>query len=294
MLWRAFDNLEVGGLKASGLGREGVKEGMLEYSEAKMIGVRDPHAKSEFAYRRLIATPSQPATQLGIGHYRRDRVTFWGTELMRKIGTTVLLLALALAGCTVRGDGQLAEPAFTEVATDSPDRNSPNETVTPAAGSPRAFVFESGVLEFGDFDPYALGDDLFDPCTEITEAEYAEAGFERLPEFDSIGELNELSFCEVASDSGLVSISFSNGTLDREKLDQLGVIYKHHSSPILPELYVYGPASGVEGDCFTQVDTLKGGFGAAVSGSPYSMTQNEICQIAVEKTEQMFLAHGRN
>lgn len=46
MLWRALDNLEVGGLKASGLGREGLKEGMLEYSEAKMIGVRDPHAKS--------------------------------------------------------------------------------------------------------------------------------------------------------------------------------------------------------------------------------------------------------
>lgn len=204
------------------------------------------------------------------------------------------MLALALAGCTDGGDGQLPDPAFTEVATDAPSEDSSNEDVTPAAGSPRAFVFESGVLEFGDFDPYALGDDLFNPCTEITEAEYAEAGFERLPEFDSIEYLNELSFCEVASESDLVSISFSNGTLDREKLDQMGVIYNGHSSSILPELYVYGPASGVEGDCFAQIDTLKGGFGAAVSGSPYSMTQNDICQIAIEKTEQMFLTHGRN
>ena len=46
ILWRAFDNLEVGTKKASGLGREGSKEGMLEYTEVQMIGVRDPHAKS--------------------------------------------------------------------------------------------------------------------------------------------------------------------------------------------------------------------------------------------------------
>ncbi|WP_232507192.1 DUF3558 family protein [Corynebacterium glaucum] len=292
MLWRAFDNLEVGGLKASGLGREGVKEGMLEYSEAKMIGVRDPHAKSEFAYRRLIATPSQPATQLGIGHYRRDRVTFWGTELMRKIGTTVLLLALALAGCTVRGDGQLAEPAFTEVATDSPDGNSPNETVTPAAGSPRAFVFESGVLEFGDFDPYALGDDLFDPCTEITEAEYAEAGFERLPEFDSINELSGLSYCEIASDSDFVVKSFSNGSLNRRMLEEAAVVHHRYTSTLLPEIIVYGPKDGVEGDCYTQVDTLRGGVGAAVGGMSRRVSQDDICRIAIDMTEQLFIAHG--
>jgi len=61
MLWRASDNLEFGivgfnsgvvsdasipfgGVKASGLGREGSKEGMLEYTEVQMIGVRDPYA----------------------------------------------------------------------------------------------------------------------------------------------------------------------------------------------------------------------------------------------------------
>ena len=62
MLWRASDNLEFGligynsgvvsdasipfgGVKASGLGREGSKEGMFEYTEVQMIGVRDPYAR---------------------------------------------------------------------------------------------------------------------------------------------------------------------------------------------------------------------------------------------------------
>lgn len=62
MLWRASDNLEFGivgfnsgvvsdasipfgGVKASGLGREGSRDGMLEYTEVQMIGVRDPYAR---------------------------------------------------------------------------------------------------------------------------------------------------------------------------------------------------------------------------------------------------------
>lgn len=205
---------------------------------------------------------------------------------MRKIGTTVLLLALALAGCTVSGDGQLAEPAFTEVATDSLDGNSPNETVTPAAGSPRAFVFESGVLEFGDFDPYALGDDLFDPCTEITEAEYAEAGFERLPELDLKRSYNELSFCQVQSSSDAVTAGFSNGSLNGQMLRESGVVYDKYGSELVPEMVVFGPDHGREGDCYTQIDTVRGGVGVSVGSSPNRMSQDEICKIAISMTEQ--------
>ena len=39
-----------------------------------------------------------------------------------------------------------------------------------------AFHFVSGTLELGEFDPATLGDDLFDPCTEISAEEYAVAG----------------------------------------------------------------------------------------------------------------------
>ncbi|MCP1387723.1 NAD-dependent succinate-semialdehyde dehydrogenase [Corynebacterium sp. TA-R-1] len=63
MLWRASDNLEFGllgfnsgvvsdasvpfgGVKASGMGREGSRDGMLEYTEVQMIGVRDPYTKN--------------------------------------------------------------------------------------------------------------------------------------------------------------------------------------------------------------------------------------------------------
>jgi len=202
------------------------------------------------------------------------------------------MLTLALAGCTTGGDGQLSEPAFTEVATDAPSEDSSNEDVTPAAGSPRAFVFESGVLEFGDFDPYALGDDLFNPCTEITEAEYAEAGFERLPEFDSVSELSGLSYCEIASDSDFVVKSFSNGSLNRRMLEEAATIHHQYTSTLLPEIIVYGPKDGVEGDCYTQVDTLRGGMGAAVGGMSREVSQDDICRIAIDMTERLFIAHG--
>lgn len=63
-LFRASDNLEFGligfnsgvvsdasipfgGVKASGLGREGSVEGMLEYTEVQMVGVRDPYSETK-------------------------------------------------------------------------------------------------------------------------------------------------------------------------------------------------------------------------------------------------------
>lgn len=211
---------------------------------------------------------------------------------MRKIRMGVCVLALALAGCTTGGDGQLSEPAFTEIATDVPGESSPNEDVTPAAGSPRAFVFESGVLEFGDFDPYALGDDLFNPCTEITEAEYAEAGFERLPEFDIAGSHNELSFCQVKSSSDVVTTGFSNGSLNERMLRESGVVYDHYRSELIPEMIVFGPDHGREGDCYTQIDTVRGGLGASVGGSPNRMSQDEICSIAISMTEKFVNSLG--
>lgn len=43
-------------------------------------------------------------------------------------------------------------------------------------GRPKGFEFESGVLEFGKFDPATFKGELFDPCTAITRAEYRAAG----------------------------------------------------------------------------------------------------------------------
>ena len=63
VIFRASDNLEFGivgfntgavsdasipfgGVKASGLGREGSKEGMLEYTEVQFVGMPDPYANN--------------------------------------------------------------------------------------------------------------------------------------------------------------------------------------------------------------------------------------------------------
>lgn len=215
--------------------------------------------------------------------------------MQRKIVPIASALVVALAGCEA-GRGELTEPTFTSVASDGGRDTdaSPAEGggEKPAASEPRAFVFESGVLEFGDFDPYALGDDLFNPCTEITEAEYAEAGFERLRELDIAGSHNELSFCQVKSSSDVVTTGFSNGSLNERMLRESGVVYDHYRSDLIPEMIVFGPGHGREGDCYTQIDTVRGGFGASVGGSPNRMSQDEICSIAISMTEEFVNSLG--
>ena len=57
------------------------------------------------------------------------------------------LAAAVLSGCM----GEAAEPVVEVVQPEAP-----------------AFHFASGTLELGDFDPATLGDDLFDPCTELS------------------------------------------------------------------------------------------------------------------------------
>ena len=73
----------------------------------------------------------------------------------RTTRTMCVLVVGLLAGCVAEGGDPVTEVAEPEVP---------------------AFHFASGTLELGDFDPATLGDDLFDPCTEISAEEYAAAG----------------------------------------------------------------------------------------------------------------------
>lgn len=210
---------------------------------------------------------------------------------MRKVRTTVLMLALTLAGCTTGGDGQLSQPSFTEVASDSPSEDAPDQDVTPAAGSPRAFVFESGVLEFGDFDPYALGDDLFNPCTEITEAEYAEAGFEGMTDLldNSTADLAACGFDERDGNWEFAS-SFSNANLNRAMNAEAGLILEEYRSHLVPEIYVLEGTGG--GGCYAQIDTVRGGIGTNVGGTSKVTTMDERCRRAIAMLEDLYTSHG--
>ena len=110
-----------------------------------------------------------------------------------RAAAVILSAMLALTGCagpgenpaasSGNGSGSVLSPA-SEVVGEVPHQSGSDQP-TAAGAAPRGFEFESGFLEFGDFDPYAIGDDGFNPCTEITEQEFATAGFEQMRYYDT-------------------------------------------------------------------------------------------------------------
>ena len=165
-----------------------------------------------------------------------------------------------------------------------------------AGAAPRGFEFESGFLEFGDFDPYAIGDDGFNPCTEITEQEFATAGFEDMWfEDDGAGALGRgMSSCFFAGDlpDGVVH-GFSNGQLNRSIAAERGLLVREYTSLLLPELYAVAPRGGNEGMCFIQIDTVRGSFGTQAGGSPNRTTTDEACKLAIKDLETLYNHFGK-
>ena len=161
---------------------------------------------------------------------------------------------------------------------------------------PRGFVFESGVLEFGDFDPYALGDDLFNPCTEITAEEYAAAGFPGIDLESQVWPLNELITCEIPSTeeqlNRTITSSFENGNTNHDIIESRGLLLPQYTSALIPELFAFAANNHDPDYCYVQVDTVRGGFGASAGGLAQDITQAEMCELSIQIFEQLFLEYG--
>lgn len=193
--------------------------------------------------------------------------------------STILLASALLAGCS--GTQQLDEPVADAATAENGD-----------AQTTQAFMFESGALEIGDFDPYALGDDLFDPCTEISPAEFAAAGFENVePIAEELRGLNpEITACFFSKHPETSTEALNNNNASRREIHSRGLILDQFKSEILPSLFVYGPKSGVGVSCYAQVDTTRGGLVSVVGGLAQYSDQSENCAIAIENLESLYLS----
>lgn len=207
---------------------------------------------------------------------------------MKKLSATVLAgAALLTTSCT---------PFNTIESAPS----SPAETSHPVSAhaeeSPRAFVFESGVLEFGDFDPYTLGDNLFNPCTEITPEEFAAAGFPDVDLSDGGQSFNGLAACQIASSeeqlTRSITTSIDNGNTNRRMIEAQGLLLPQYRSELIPELFAFAANDLDPGYCFTQIDTERGGLGASAGGETRLVTLDEMCELAIQTAEQLFAAFG--
>ncbi len=98
----------------------------------------------------------------------------------KSTAVVAMLLAAVILLVSCADTGSRGESATDAGGVAEAVRESGADHSHSAGVGPRGFEFESGFLEFGDFDPYTIGDDIFNPCTEITEQEFAAAGFEQM------------------------------------------------------------------------------------------------------------------
>lgn len=163
---------------------------------------------------------------------------------------------------------------------------------SPNSTTPAAFHFKSGTLEIGDFDPYALGDNLFDPCTEISPEEFAAAGFENVEPFpeEYAGLAKGLKLCNFTAHSDLPAEGFAQNNAPRIEVERQVPLLSQYSSSVLPQIYVYGPNSGIGSHCYAQLDTARGGLVSLASGWGDASTDENICTIAIQNLEELYKA----
>lgn len=200
---------------------------------------------------------------------------------MGKNKTIVLgavLVATLLAGC---GDQNAALEQHAEAEAAS----SPETTEVPA------FHFESGTLELGDFDPQTLGDDLFDPCTEISEEEFAAAGITGVEaygsgEYAANGAIGCTLEAEMSGTSRMIIMNPANLQILQSDVHRDVVI---RNGSVVDGLYTHTVPSSGGRVCFAQVDTVRGGLTAEYSISSNLHRALDPCEKAVETLELLYL-----
>lgn len=206
-----------------------------------------------------------------------------------------LLSCGILVGCGATPP-PIDEPSAPTPAQNQNDSDPAPSTSSPsdAAHAPAAFHFKSGVLEIGDFDPYTLGDNIFDPCTEISPEEFAAAGFdnvEPLPE-EYAGLAKGLSACEARNEEGLIELSFMNNDADRHFIEETTHLIDLEDLRSALGAFAYGPQGDGGSDCYVQIDTHRGGFVAVAPGLPGLDNQYTNCVKALRSLEALFDTFG--
>lgn len=199
---------------------------------------------------------------------------------MGKYKTIVLgavLVAMLLAGC---GD----QNAVLEQHAEAEAASSPGTTEVPA------FHFESGTLELGDFDPQTLGDDLFDPCTEISEEEFAAAGITGVENEPAIERASGgvAKGCASHSPDHGVTRSIISTTNNADTAANAGGYEVQYVESAVDGSYLLTNPDLDPNSCFAQVDTDRGALSIGISLSGIGKDRFDACSIALEGLESLF------
>ena len=208
-------------------------------------------------------------------------------DTLRTYTLASLLAATLLAGCS--STNLIDAPS---APTNAPPADAAGSS--DSAGQ-KAFVFESGTVPIGDFDPFTLApDDYFDPCNDITEDEFRRAGFTGEIKRSTEGELDAppgISACMFKDDRTNWVIGLANVDANRKMTEEIRTISSSYSSNDLPSLYVYnnGDLVTASNPCVAQLDTVNGGIGVFVQTPNDGDGFEILCPAAVEKLEALYL-----
>ncbi|WP_196794469.1 DUF3558 family protein [Corynebacterium timonense] len=152
--------------------------------------------------------------------------------------------------------------ATTLAACNSPQAQQPANEAAPVEEVP-AFHFQSGDLVLGDYDPYTIGENLFNPCAEITDEEFAAAGFVGKHDL-GYDALAQKASCFFESDDPDIRVGFIANAANRETSGAQARFIEGIDAGNIPGVYFYQPQFDA-GVCFAVVDTERGAFGTVAS-----------------------------
>lgn len=197
-----------------------------------------------------------------------------------RIGAVVVALSSLLPACSAAGDAEPAA-AVTEVVTEVVEPEPDIETVD-------AFHFESGTLELGPFDPLEVYPDVFDPCQEISDEEFAKAGFETDRITTPMADHSILSCTLLPIDrTEKFGLLLAGNIVDRADLELQSTIIAEDVSQILPNMFLYVVDGLEEHNCSAAVATERGHLIAFSVDGFTQHTQQDHCTNAIQTLENL-------
>ena len=201
---------------------------------------------------------------------------------MRRCGVVVVLFGVVLiSGCsaatdaTDTGETNVSEPVASET--------------TPA--EPAAFHFDSGDLIIGPFNPEEVKHNLFDPCTEISDAEFAAAGLvkSRLPADLPLFE-GAVNFCAIETEDPYESGAIGVTSVPKAEILRVAEELHEHSAELIPYSFSFPPKGGSKNSCFVAVETKRGTLAALASSLRADDGFDQVCPRAQKILAELYSA----
>lgn len=162
------------------------------------------------------------------------------------------------------------------------------EEPAPEPEAPPAFHFANGDLVISEFASDAVKRNLFDPCTEITEEEYAQAGIEGVGTFENeFGDDQVVMSCTSIDPSEDSNRRIEASVLSENSLKASGTKQIDHPQSSVPGLYTVREGAG---SCRAQVDTERGAFAIGLWKNDHEGKEDAVCREAQQEMEKLYEA----